>query len=79
MVLASNCALFNEVFTIFGNFAQVIEIFIQSNEVVEEERVTQKQNKAPPPSSCHFYKHECMSHNVNVYSVLALLQQMHFE
>lgn len=37
MVLASNCALFNEVFTIFGSFAQVIEIFIQSNEVVEEE------------------------------------------
>lgn len=61
-------------FTIFGSFAQVIEIFIQSNEVVEEERVTQKQNKAP---SCHFYKHECISHNVN--SVLALLQQMHFE
>jgi len=37
VVLASNCALFNEVFTIFGSFAQVIEIFIQSDEVVVEE------------------------------------------
>jgi len=37
VLLASNCALFNEVFTIFGSFAQVIEIFIQSDEVVVEE------------------------------------------
>lgn len=60
MVLASNCALCNEVFTIFGSFAQVIEIFIHRNKVLEEESVTQKQNKAPS-NSCHFYRHKFMS------------------
>lgn len=59
MVVTPHCTLSNEMFTIFGSFAQVIEIFTHRNEGTVE------LGKSHKNSMVHhqiFYKHTCMDH-----------------